>query len=359
MSRPVDLAMRQPVSPEHAILVNDVDELQRCLDLGWSVEGPATQDGRPTYPLADRIVFRGWLEGWQLLCRHWPELRFNPDLIHRAFTRFQAPILRDLFDEDVIRVDGYVFEGKTALMLAIESLDIQEVFDETSKVPVEQRVVATFELLIERGADPYALYPGAFTPGDTSCRGHSAWTRALDDMHWPLALRLMPTRLEDVEKQPRIFQAIEQLSEEAASPHQKAKKILQNIYELWVERFGAWWFAQPHTVVPQHPRDWDFILKLPQAARLVIWETWGRPGDHDVNVFHDLALEAKRREVIPILEGLLADIGEPEGWLHPSAEGVRPCDLWAMVLNQPVPETPWTLAQALEMTRRHGQGFRR
>jgi hypothetical protein len=347
-------------SPEHAILKKDVKELQACLDRGWNPEGGEGPDGRPTYPLVDRIIVQGWLEGWQLMRRQWPHLLLEIDLVKRVFSRLQASILRDMLEEEAFTVDQSLIGGKTAMEMGIEVLRFSYEIppgEESNAVPFDQRAVDFFMLLVEKGADAYAPSPGQFHPEDVECSGHSAWTRALFSMRWTLGMHLMPTRLEDVLRQPRLYMALKQLIEESRNRYHPSRKMAQIVYALWIERFGAWWFKQAGVIPPQAPSEWGFIVGLPLASRQVVWQSWGLLQDDDMNVFHALAHEAKTKDVLPVLRQLLADQGEPEGWLQSSVEGIRPCDLWALVLDGVIPEQPWTLAQALENTRKRGNGL--
>lgn len=360
MSSPASSPLPVRLSPERAILKKDGAELKACLDKGWNPEGPYGLDGRPTYPEVERIVFRGWDEGWRLARARWPNLALEIRLIKLAFRRLHAPILEDMFKEGEIGISQPIVEEKTAIMLAIEALGMPEGIppgDENTSTPFDRRAVEVFDWLIKSGADPYAPYPGEYHPRDTTCAGHSAWTRALFNMRWPLAMHLMPPEGADITQQPRWRQAIEQLVEEASNPLQTTRQMARSIYALWIERFGPWWFTQPDVVPPHQPDEWGYIIGLPKAVRQKIWAAWDLPQDHAVNVFHTLAQEAKHKDIIPVLTKLLDDVGEPAGWMQPSVEGVRPCDLWALVLDGTCPEQPWTLSEALKQTRQRGSGL--
>lgn len=353
---------RARLSPERATANKDVGELQACLDKGWDPTGSLGEDGRPTYPLVERVIHRGWIEGWRALRTRWPNLPLEISLVKLAFRRLQGPILRDMFDQGAWAIGRPLIDGKTAMVLSLEALGAPcevPTGDEHNAVPFDMRAVDVFTMLVKMGDDPYAPTDGDFHPDGVELAGHSAWTRAMFNMRWPLALALMPTLLSDVTRQKRLPLALSQLVEESSNRYQSTRQMAQQVYALWIERFGEWWFAQPEVMAPQTPQEWGFILQLSPIARSHVWAAWGMAHDHAVNTFHTLALESKSKDILPVLHRLLDDIGEPAAWMHPSVEDIRPCDLWALALDGEIPAQPWTLAQALEQTRQRGDGLLR
>lgn len=346
------------LDPEAAIANRDVAQLQRCLEAGWNPVVLQSVSVNRRDPLMDRVIYRGWLEGWCLLRQYHPELSRNLHLITLAFKRLQAPILADMFDQGGWTLDTQLEDHKTPYLVAIDSLGgpFETLSgEEHADVPFEQRAVDTFSLLCAKGADPYAVYPGPFHEQNTSCPGHSAWTRALYCMRWLLALRLMPTTVEDVVRQPRWQMAVGQLAEEAVSPHQHAPQMTRLVYAQWLKRFAAWWFRQPGVRPPHDRTEWPLLMTLDPELRRVVWDAWDRPGEQEVNAYHDVALLAASHEVLPLLDCILSDRDnqDPAGWRSPSAEGVRPCDLWALVLGQEPTAEGLTLRGAMAMTRAH------
>jgi hypothetical protein len=361
---PSSLDHLRHINPSRAIDQRDVAALQACIDARWT---PARRGPNPavpvTYPLVDLVVFRGWGAGWELLRTRWPELQTDKALILRAFHRLQYVVLKDMWEQQALRLDQPVGNGKSALLLAQEGLyecggrySEQPGGDELTLMSLEERSILTFTWLKELGMDLYAPYPGEFHPQDDRIEGHSAWTLALYQMRFGLAYRLLPTDLADVRRQPKLSLGLSQLMEEAFSPHQDARQMALTLYAQWLDRFGDWWLQQPEARLLWDRTEWPLVLALSPRARRSVWAAWNRPQPENVTPLHLLALEAADRTVIPVLTQLLADEGEPVAWTHPSVEGVRPCDLWALCLGQPAPAAPWTLAEALEQTRQHGQG---
>lgn len=353
------------LDPEKAIDDLDLEALRACIEAGWNPEKRARQANQPSsYPLVDRVVYRGWEDGWKLLRSKWPHLLQQPELILRAFHRLQYVVLADMFEQGAIHMNRPLVANKDAASLALEGLYMSatryaetSMGDELSCHFLEKRATQTFELLKAKGMDVYAPYPGHHHPEDDRLEGHSVWTLALYQMRWGLAHRLRPLHLDDVLRQPKMRLGMTQLMEEAFSPHQEGRKMAQTFYAWWLDAHGPWWFEQPDVLPPMARSQWAFLLALSPKARRTVWDAWGRQQADGMTWLHLVALDAGVREVAVVMEQVLADVGEPDAWRLPGGDGVRPCDLWAIILNQtPDLDHPWSLVEAIAQTRHWGQG---
>jgi hypothetical protein len=343
------------LNPNDAVTRRDAAMLQTCLDKGWS---PITTPDRPAHPsdraVLLRLVAQGWTEGWKCLRTRFPELLRDNMVLTHAVQQLQPGILQDLLDQG-LNFRRTQASGKSLHMLAIEAIGrhAKSPWGEVRPgvMPLFERSLLAYAVLIKGGLDPYAVYPGEFVLGNFSPAGHTMWTRAMYGAYWHIGEALMPPDWATLTAQPRWTDAINRLDAMAHEAHPADRRTATPLWKSFLARFAEPWLAREDARILDQVHDYPVVLALPDAIRPFIWRTWNRPQEAKWTGYHSLALEAASPEAAQVLRQILIDQqGAAPGWAIETDDGLTPGQLWAMVLGAEMPVPALTPEEAIAAT---------
>lgn len=354
----LDLDRIEPLSPEKAVVAQDVAGLRYVLERGWEPRKVGLRDGAGTRDLSVplSVVINGWEEGWLELRRALPYLGQASSLWEAALQYAQPRIVADFIEQGMdIRVRSV--SGLSPSHIVVHAMAQSASMPWGAPVSLgsrevdEDRVLKTLDVLAAAGVDIEEPHPGSFARGDLAPAGHTLWTRAIAHRRWTVADRRLPDSWPEVVRQPRALEAVLYLQECARNGEEAA----QALWHRWLNAFLVPWMGTGEARFDR-PEDAPFLEALPVRERTWVWAQWAIPDESGWTGLHQLALMASDPRAAALLRRIVSDQGAClQAWNLDDDAAISPARLWAMALYEkegsvpsatPVP--PVSLESALQ-----------
>jgi len=315
---------------EQAIWKKDFQELRDALAAGWRLPYARVRDVGmvPDYTLPIRIISLRWSEGWVLLADAFPELHQNPVLWQLALRQAVPDILENMIAHGRSSMER-LESGQYPLNLLTESMG------KTLGEPVpDEDLIQSIRILVDGGAHLAGPYPGSFTPGNLSAKGHTLWTRSITFGRWGLVEEFMPSSWDEFLGMPRAPEAVDSLRQAAMRGESGARRC----WKAWAERFLEPWLLWKKEDPFSSPIEIMLVPDLLPHNRAAVWERWAVLDETGWSSLHDLAVLGNEEDAHKVLACAVQDGALClERWTHANEDGLSPADLWEMANGRTSP----------------------